>query len=75
MILCLQAHDVKFWYHFYCKRKTKKETNGLQYSIVAVKEIKPRISIFIHCAGAFIMSFNDDIKNWRVNLLLHKKTV
>ena len=39
----LQAHDVKFWYQsaFTVSAKQRIETNGLQYSIVAVKEIKP----------------------------------
>ena len=39
----LQAHDVKFLYQvlFTVSAKQRIETNGLQYSIVAVKEIKP----------------------------------
>ena len=39
----LQAHDVKFLVSsaFTVSAKQRIETNGLQYSIVAVKEIKP----------------------------------
>ena len=39
----LQAHDVKFLVSsaFTVSTKQRIETNGLQYSIVAVKEIKP----------------------------------
>ena len=39
----LQAHDIKFLVSsaFVVSAKQRIETNGLQYSIVAVKEIKP----------------------------------